>query len=94
MGTLQTVGLAVGGLLAVLLLTGAGLYAADYGVEATIVEKSCPDVTAETHVGGFEVVRQVEGARCSLVQPGDVVVYHIRTGDLEYQPQGSGAVLG
>jgi hypothetical protein len=88
--TLATVGLAAGALVAALGLVAGGLYIADYGVEATIVEKNCPEVVAETHVGGFEVTREVQGVSCAVVQPGDIVVYHIRSGDLEYEPQGNG----
>lgn len=79
--------LGLGGLVLVLLLVAGGLYAADYGVEATIVDKNCPEVTAETHVGGFEVTRQAGSFQCAVVQPGDIVVYHVRSGDLEYEPQ-------
>lgn len=82
--------LVAGGILGVLVLVGGLLYVIDYGVEATIVSKSCPDVTVETHIGGIEVTKQASQTQCSAVQRGDVVVYHIRTGDLDYHPKGGG----
>ncbi len=82
--------LVAGGILGSLVLVGGLLYVVDYGVEATIVAKSCPDVTVETHVGGIEVTQRVRQSQCTAVQRGDVVVYHIRTGDLEYHPKGGG----
>lgn len=85
--TRRHVWIGLGGLLAALLVFAIGLYAADYGVEATIVEKDCPEVTAETHIGGFEVTRRAGSFQCAAVQTGDVVIYHIRSGDLEYKPQ-------
>jgi hypothetical protein len=75
------------GLLVVLVLAGGGLCAADYGAEATVVDKQCPQVTARTHIGSIEVTRRVSGISCALVQPGDRVVYHVRSGDLEYEPR-------
>lgn len=88
--TLRTAGLVAGALLGALLVLAGIAYAADYGVEATVVEKDCPKVTAETHIGSVQVTRQVQGVSCAVVQPGDVVVYHVRSGELEYQPQGVG----
>lgn len=85
LGTAAIIALAVGGLVVV---SGVGLYLADFGIEATIVSKSCPEVTAETHLFGIEVTRQVNGIQCTLVQTGDLVEYHIRSGDLTYVPQG------
>lgn len=84
--TLRTAGLVAGGILAAVLLLAGILYAADYGMEATIVQKDCPQVTAETHVGSVPVTRRVSGVSCVVVQPGDVVVYHIRSGELVYKP--------
>lgn len=82
--------LVVGGILGAIVLTGGVLYLADYGVEATIVSKSCPEVTVETAIGGIEVTRQVSRTQCTAVQRGDVVVYHLRTGDVELHPKAGG----
>lgn len=88
--TVPVAWLVAGGILGTMVLVGGLLYVTDYGVEATIVSKACPEVTVETHVGGIEVTQEVDQSQCTAVQRGDVVVYHIRTGDLEYHPKGGG----
>ncbi len=89
-GTVPVAVLLVAGIVGALVLGGGLLYLVDYGVEATVVDKACPDVTVETAVGGIEVTRQASRSQCTAVQRGDVVVYHIRTGELAYHPKGGG----
>ncbi|MDX1612498.1 MAG: hypothetical protein R3185_09010 [Candidatus Thermoplasmatota archaeon] len=77
---------AVGGLV----LFGMGLYVSDYGIEAVVVDKDCPNVTVETKIGGIQVTRQATQTQCAGVTIGSEVVYHIRSGEVEYRPKAGG----
>lgn len=82
-------------LLVVVLLIAAGVYAyaTDYGVEASVVSKKCaespPTVTVKTKVGGLAETVQVGVTECGVIQPGNFVVYHIRSErTIIYQSEG------
>lgn len=87
------VSLVLGGLVGILLLVAGSLYLNDYGLEATVVEKSCTppgpfgtggkagSVTVETKLFAIRhTVQDIDATACAAIQPGNFVIYHIRTG--------------
>ncbi len=91
--TLALISLIIGGLLGALVLLAGILYMSDYGLEATVVEKSCiaagpfgtggrdGGVTVQTKMLGIRhVVQDVDATACSAIQPGNFVIFHIRSG--------------
>lgn len=80
----------------VALVAGAGIaYSTDYGVQAVVVSKDCgttgsggggafpfaaPSVTVKTKIGGLRHTESLAPQYCAAVEPGMLVVYHIRTG--------------
>jgi hypothetical protein len=82
--------------LVVSLVAFAGIvYATDYGVEAVVVSKECggsggspggpfplaaPSVTVKTKLGGLRHTQSLPPQQCAVVQAGNYVVYHIRSG--------------
>lgn len=88
---LGLISLIVGGLLVLLVVAGVSLYASDYAVEATVVEKSCISrtalnpgqaggVTVETKLFGIRyTVEDVDATTCTAIQPGNYVLFRIRS---------------
>ncbi|MEK6984775.1 MAG: hypothetical protein AABX89_00105 [Candidatus Thermoplasmatota archaeon] len=85
------IGLIVGGLLVLLVVAGAALYASDYAIEATVVEKSCVprsvfnagqsgSVTVETKLFGIRYsMPDVDASTCAAVQSGNFVLFRVRS---------------
>lgn len=94
----------------VLLLVGGfvgALYAADYGIEADVVERHCAGagpfagvgssggsyVVAQTRMGAFKHRVDLSGEKCAAVPDHGFAVYHIRTGrTILYQSQGGDCI--
>lgn len=71
-----------GSLLGVAVVAGAGMYAADYRVDATVQETRCDllQVKVHTRLFGLEhTVKEVPADQCSVLEPGNFVQYRIRT---------------
>jgi hypothetical protein len=95
--------------LVVALAAFAGIvYATDYGLEATVVGKDCgatgggggtpfplaaPSVTVKTKVGGLRHTQGLPAQQCAVVQVGNFVIYHIRSGRTSlYQSEGGSCI--
>jgi hypothetical protein len=98
MKALGLVSLILGGLVVALLVTAGVLYASDYGLEATITETHCNSplaaahsVTVQTKLFGIrQDVSDLDYQTCTALSPGNLVVYHIRTGrTLLYERDGA-----
>lgn len=82
-----TLGKIVAGVLALVLAGGAavgGLYLADYGVEATIVDKSCnavgsSSITLQPKVFPTEITQPAPFDQCSAIQRGNFVIYNVQS---------------
>ncbi len=82
------VSLVLGGLTGILVLGAGALYLGDYGLEANVVKQECGtpassvhSVTVKTKILGIESkVDDLDYKSCTAVNPGALVVYHIRTG--------------
>jgi hypothetical protein len=81
--------------LVVAVVAVAGIaYATDYGMEATVVSKDCgaggdggnpiplsdPSVTVKTRIGELRHTQSIPATECQAIQPGNFVVYHIKSG--------------
>jgi len=81
------------------------VYATDYGVQATVVGKDCgssggssgggifpvsgPSVTVKTKMAGLRHTQSLPAEQCGIVQVGNFVIYHIRSGRTSlYQSEG------
>lgn len=93
----KTAGIVVGGLLLLILLIGAGAYATDYGVEATVTDKGQDSegcfLIVTTEMGGFDVKRHLSCTKSSAVQRGYFVVYHIRSGTTKVYTSEGGSLI-
>jgi hypothetical protein len=71
-------------LVVVVIAAGAFAYATDYGVEATVQEKECSlnpsTVTVKTKMGGLVETVDVARQECGIIEVGNFVIYHIRSG--------------
>ena len=70
--------------LGALVVAGAMMYAADYGLEATVQETRClmsgSEVDVKTKVFGIDhTVTGISPQACRLLQPGNFVEYHMRS---------------
>lgn len=87
MAVFGLVGKIIGAVVLLLILLGVGAgfaYATDYGLEATVTEKDCvadpePTVRVKTRVGGIGHTVEVPSEQCATIQPGNFVVYHLRS---------------
>jgi len=79
-GTIVRVALIV---VVVVVALGGFLFATDYGLAATITKKDCssnpPTITAKTNSFGIVHTMPVSGQQCGIIQPGNYVIYHIRS---------------
>ena len=72
----------VGGLLGIVLVGGAILYATDYKVDATVQETRCDllQVKVQTKLFGLDhTVKDVPLDQCNVLEPGNFVEYRIRS---------------
>ena len=64
-------------------IAGGTLYAIDFGVEATVVDKQCggasSTVTVKEAFTGFEHTQPIGHTECLVVNEGNFVVYNIRS---------------
>jgi hypothetical protein len=71
-------------LVILLIVWGIYLYASDYRVKATVTETDCnmaaSTVTVKTKTGGFSDIVQVTRTECAVIDVGNFVEYHIRSG--------------
>lgn len=86
-----------GGLLLLLILSGAIAYGSDYGVEGTITDKGRDAegcfVIVTTKIGGVDVQRHLSCMKAAFVQRGFFVVYHVQSGTTEvYTSEGGDLV--
>lgn len=94
------------GLLVALVAGGAIVYATDYGLEAEVVAKDCgattpggafplaaPSVTVKTKLGGLRHTQGLPAQQCAVVQVGNFVVYHIRSGRTSLYESEGGACI-
>lgn len=95
------IGLVVASLLILLVVVGAALYASDYAVEATVVEKSCVPrsafnpgqaggVAVETKLFGIRyTVQDIDATTCAAIQNGNFVLFRVRSQQTTlYETQG------
>lgn len=85
------------GLLLLAGVAGVALYASDYGVEATVVEKDCaggPLIVVKLELtGGHRTVPLDNQQQCAIIEIGNFVEYHVRTGHTRvYEKEGGKCV--
>lgn len=93
-GVIAWVIIGVVGLVGALGATGGILYATDFALEATIIDKDCggsggsgplrvleaPEVSVETKLFGIShTIQDIPIEQCSTVQVGNFVKYHVRS---------------
>lgn len=73
--------LAVVGLVLTAGIAGFSLYAMDYGVEATVIDKDCGagTVTVQETVTRFEHTQAIGLVECAAVSEGNFVIYNIKS---------------
>lgn len=75
-------------------LTAGGLYANDFPLEATVIDKSCSPlsgytVTVELDLFGIDSKQPVGADECVLVQKGNFVKYNVKSERLRlYESEG------
>lgn len=82
MGLIKLIISAVVGIFVLLLAIGGIAYAADYGVEATVVDKNCVAneiVINPKYVGQDVTVPDIPPQQCSVIQKGNYLKYHVRS---------------
>jgi len=91
--TLLIVAAIAGALAAIALL----FYAADYGLEATITSKGNDGggrfVIATTDIGSIDSKHYLPLVQWTTIQPGNYVVYHVRSGGIEVYSEEGGKQL-
>jgi hypothetical protein len=79
-------------------LFGAALYAVDYGVHATVVEKSCPPlgsgtVTVQEQITRARHTQPVGAGECAVIQPGNFVIYNLRSERIRIYTEAGGELI-
>lgn len=79
-------------LVALVVVAGGLAYATDYGVEATVKEKRCVEKEVDVQAKALPLshtATAIPADVCAALQPGNFVVYHIRSGrTILYQSEG------
>jgi hypothetical protein len=92
-GPLRLVVFIIVGILAFAVVAGGSLWAMDYGVEATIIEKQCGSrgstVSVQEDVTRLVHTQEVDRLECEFAQSGHQAVYNIRSERLRlFTPDG------
>ena len=99
MGIWRTLTFVALGAIAVAAVAAGAAYAADYGLEAEVVSKQCSllgasSITVETKVLGLRHTAGGMGHQvCTVVQSGNHIVYHVRSGRTSLYESEGGACL-
>lgn len=85
------------GIVLFLAIVAASLWGMDYGVEATVVDKSCSaggsTVTVQETVTRFKHTEPIALQECGVVQNGNFAIYNIRSERLQIFDREGGTKL-